>query len=364
VAPGVRKFAGALLRLGRISNLPTVWTNVLAGVALAGAALDASAVLQLCGAMSLLYVGGMYLNDACDYEFDRAERPERPLPAGTISRRTVVALSGAYLILGLALVAPVPRMFLAPSCGPVGIPPGASVGANGWRPFVSAIVLVALIVYYNLDHKKNPLSPAVMGLCRVGIYTTAGLSVVAPNPAIWWGAVLLFSHLVGLTYLAKNEVPKSAPGRPLGGFSKGPGSMSAIQLTFRSVPFSLSLLLLALPLIGLLVGRFPAGPVPVSLAPEGLAPEGFDKLTLWRSAWSWTTVLISGLLCTSNVAAVHAFLKAKAVWKGISAIPLLIANMSLLDGALLASLGLPQLGWLCVALWILTLVLGRFVPAS
>ena len=28
------------LRLGRVSNLPTVWTNVLAGVALAGVSVD------------------------------------------------------------------------------------------------------------------------------------------------------------------------------------------------------------------------------------------------------------------------------------------------------------------------------------
>ena len=36
-------------------------------------------------AMSLFYVGGMYLNDYFDRAIDARERPERPIPAGDIS---------------------------------------------------------------------------------------------------------------------------------------------------------------------------------------------------------------------------------------------------------------------------------------
>ena len=48
--------------LGRVSNLPTVWSNVLAGTILAGGTLDPLRTTILMVAMSLLYVAGMYLN--------------------------------------------------------------------------------------------------------------------------------------------------------------------------------------------------------------------------------------------------------------------------------------------------------------
>ena len=45
-------FADAL-RLGRVSNLPTVWTNMLVGLVLSGAALSHPAALPLLLAMTL-----------------------------------------------------------------------------------------------------------------------------------------------------------------------------------------------------------------------------------------------------------------------------------------------------------------------
>ena len=54
------------LRLGRVSNLPTVWSNVLTGLALVGALQPDASLLVLVLALSLFYVGGMYLNDAFD----------------------------------------------------------------------------------------------------------------------------------------------------------------------------------------------------------------------------------------------------------------------------------------------------------
>src|SRR5947199_337043 len=55
-----------LLRLGRVSNLPTVWTNVLAGAVLAGGDWRSWRLGFVLLAMSLFYVGGMYLNDYFD----------------------------------------------------------------------------------------------------------------------------------------------------------------------------------------------------------------------------------------------------------------------------------------------------------
>ena len=58
-----------LLVLGRASNLPTVWSNCLAGWILGGGG-PHKRLLALCGGATLLYVGGMFLNDAFDAQFD------------------------------------------------------------------------------------------------------------------------------------------------------------------------------------------------------------------------------------------------------------------------------------------------------
>ena len=177
------------IRLGRISNLPTVWTNALAGLALSGGWLSPLPLLIVLGAVSLAYVGGMFLNDAFDAEIDRRERPKRPIPSGRVSRRAVFFAGGAMLaagVLGLALV---------------GI-----LSGTGLFPAGAGLLLVGLIVLYDWWHKDNPLSPVVMGLCRVLVYVAAGLSVTTELPAaLWIGAALLLCHLIGLTYIAKQE---------------------------------------------------------------------------------------------------------------------------------------------------------------
>ena len=78
------------LQLARVSNLPTVWSNVLLGFGIA--LLDARAsvvggfftLLGLIIGTSLLYAGGMVLNDACDARVDALHRPDRPIPSGRI----------------------------------------------------------------------------------------------------------------------------------------------------------------------------------------------------------------------------------------------------------------------------------------
>ncbi len=179
------------LALGRVSNLPTVWTNMLTGVVLAGGqVLDPRAVALLV-ALSLFYVGGMYLNDAFDASVDAVERPERPIPAGRIGRRTVFALGFAMLALGILVL--------------LWLGFGFEAGTGPW-PAVAGAALAAAIVFYDWHHKGNVLSPVVMGLCRVLVYVTAGLVFTATLPApLLLAAVLLLAYLIGLTYVAKQE---------------------------------------------------------------------------------------------------------------------------------------------------------------
>ena len=171
------------LALGRVSNLPTVWTNTLAGALLAGAAgLGAELALALL-AFTLFYTGGMFLNDAFDAPWDARERPERPIPSGAVTANQVFLWGFALLAAGVLLLA-----------------------AFGREPAMAGMALAGVVTFYDWYHKANPLSPVVMGLCRALIYVGAALcyTVVLP-PALWWGCLVLLSYLIGLTYIAKQE---------------------------------------------------------------------------------------------------------------------------------------------------------------
>src|SRR5262245_6932409 len=92
------------LRLGRVSNLPTVWTNVLAGLVLTGNWPDVPVLVGLLVSLTLFYTGGMFLNDAFDNRFDAQHRPERPIPMGQISVGEVYGIGFGLLVLGILLL--------------------------------------------------------------------------------------------------------------------------------------------------------------------------------------------------------------------------------------------------------------------
>lgn len=177
------------LKLGRVSNLPTVTSNVLAAVALSGAHADWIAIAIVCAGMSLLYIAGMFLNDAFDRTIDALERPDRPIPAGQVTAAAVFAAGFAMLAFGVLVIAGV----------------SVTTGA-GWPPIASVAGLAVLIVFYDMHHKRNPLAPFVMGLCRVGVYTTAALATGASlSQPLLVGCGSLLAYLIGLTYVARQE---------------------------------------------------------------------------------------------------------------------------------------------------------------
>jgi 4-hydroxybenzoate polyprenyltransferase len=173
------------LRLGRVSNLPTVWSNVLAACALSGAELAAPGVAVLLLSMSLFYEAGMYLNDAFDRAIDARERPERPIPSGAVAARTV-------FLVGFVLLAGALGLILA--------------SAASWRPRVAALLLGLAIVGYDTHHKGVPWSPVVMGTCRALVYVTCGLFWDSTPPALLLAAaLLLLAYVVGLSFAARQE---------------------------------------------------------------------------------------------------------------------------------------------------------------
>ena len=63
VSPGMKARLGGWLQLARVSNAPTVATNVFVGAALAGLNISSPDVLLTVGWVCLLYFAGMILND-------------------------------------------------------------------------------------------------------------------------------------------------------------------------------------------------------------------------------------------------------------------------------------------------------------
>jgi len=176
---------GTLLRLGRVSNLPTVWTNALAGASLAEAGsgpFDMASVLLAAVALTLFYEGGMWLNDAFDAEIDARERANRPIPNGEISRQTVFVGGFAMLAAG-CLVAMT-----------LGV---AALGAG--------IALALAVILYDWLHKRTILSPVIMGSTRFFSYMLAALAVGEIGAAALFGGFGLFAYIIGLTYAAKQE---------------------------------------------------------------------------------------------------------------------------------------------------------------
>jgi 4-hydroxybenzoate polyprenyltransferase len=172
----------ALFILGRVSNLPTVWSNCFAGWWLGGGGNFGKLPLLLFG-VSALYTGGMFLNDAFDAEFDRQRRSSRPIPSGAISLAAVWRWSFALLGLGALALAVL----------------GKTTG-------VLALALLACIIIYDATHKAVTASPWLMGMCRFWVYVIAGSTGVwGVNGGPIWSGVALAIYVAGLSSLARRK---------------------------------------------------------------------------------------------------------------------------------------------------------------
>ncbi len=204
----------ALLDLGRVANLPTVWSNVIAAWMLGGGEHVARVFPLLVGA-SLLYCGGTTLNDAVDAEFDREHRPERPIPAGIFTEKQVWTI-GSGMLAGGALIA----VLLAKAS------------------LVWVLPLVAAILAYDFLHKQWKGSVFVMGGCRTLLYFAAASTAVERGlglngPVVLWGLALLL-YIAGLSFAAREESKgKTLVGPPL--FLLGAPVVAWVILAFNDV---------------------------------------------------------------------------------------------------------------------------------
>jgi hypothetical protein len=173
--------APALVRLVRLPAVLTVPGDVLLGAAWAGEEEQPLTVAALALGSSLLYLGGMALNDWADLERDARERPRRPIPAGEIAPAT--ALGSAMVLTGGALA--------------------MAGGAGGVRRLRAAARLAATVWLYDLAAKDTPAGPWTMALARaldVAMGADRGLRRAGPPAAV------VGAHTLLVTLVSAREV--------------------------------------------------------------------------------------------------------------------------------------------------------------
>jgi 4-hydroxybenzoate polyprenyltransferase len=201
------------IHICRVSNMPTVWTNVLAAMVLTQAPAPWPAYFPIALSLSLFYAAGMCLNDAMDLTVDRIRKPFRPIPSGAISIAGAYTFSFALLFGALLLLLMVPF----------------------GRAVYPGLALAALIVWYDKYHKENPWSILLMAGCRfmVFIITSVALSGTV-NSLVFAAGGLQFAYVLLVSAVSRFEnglgKPFAVPAVPvmIAGISVLDGAVMAV----------------------------------------------------------------------------------------------------------------------------------------
>lgn len=130
----------SVLSIVRPLNLLALWGATEAGSRLAGGPALAPALLAPAFAAAFGYAR----NDAVDARADRANRPDRPIPAGRLSARSAHMVAWTCLVLGAVLA--------------------LSQGLGRAHLVVYAVAALALYLYSPWIKDQGPLGPAVVAL--------------------------------------------------------------------------------------------------------------------------------------------------------------------------------------------------------
>jgi 4-hydroxybenzoate polyprenyltransferase len=183
---------GAYAALVRVPNLFTAPPDVLLGAALVaatGATVRPAPVAGLAAASVLVYAAGTTLNDYFDADADAAERPERPIPSGRVTRRAARTLGIGLLLAGVGVAA-----------GAAGLPGGVAAGA-----------LALVVLLYDGALKNGPVGFLAMGTARglnVVLGATAAAAVPAPGALPEWALavpVVVAGYIAAVTRMADDE---------------------------------------------------------------------------------------------------------------------------------------------------------------
>ena len=210
------------LQLLRLSNLPTVWSNVLAGYVIGLWVIveahhdvmmgdDLSAALRalreswaLLLGFSLIYLGGMAMNDVVDAPLDARQRSARPIPAGRISRGAAAFVMVLLLASGLGALEAHRRW--------------QSMDSDPWV-LVGGGLLVAAVIAYNLLHQYSAWAMGLMAACRGLVSLTAATAVYWPFDSRAGGAAValalaIAAYTLMISTVARGEdQPHAGPNR-------------------------------------------------------------------------------------------------------------------------------------------------------
>ena len=183
------------LQLLRAPNLFTVPGDPIAGYLVSNAGfIDASLVLVALASLAF-YAAGLLLNDLVDTEEDRADRPNRPLPAGKVLPETVRRVLWILNAVGLLLL--------------------TATGSSS--ALLAGVATVVAVWSYNVLTKKTPLLGALnMGACRTLSMLTGALA--GPSPSAFLIATLIAVSsglfIAAVTHLARFETKNTLPWLP------------------------------------------------------------------------------------------------------------------------------------------------------
>lgn len=179
----------------RPPNLFTAVADILLGYAISGSVIHLGGLFQyqwlhierlpyLVFATIGLYGGGVVFNDVFDYELDKVERPERPLPSGKASLKGAVILGSCLLIVGVILSWVV-----------------------SWISFLIALVISVLVISYDSWAKHHRVfGPLNMGACR-GFNLLLGMSITGAIPFELYGLALIpVLYIAAITMVSRGEV--------------------------------------------------------------------------------------------------------------------------------------------------------------
>jgi 4-hydroxybenzoate polyprenyltransferase len=189
----------AWLRLVRVPNLATAVADPLAGYLIVSGLREIAWPPAVCwlaiAAVVALYAAGMVLNDVCDLELDRKERPERPLPSGAVSVGGAATVGATLLVGGVALSV------------------AAAVAAASLWPAVVGGTLAAAVWGYDRHAKGTLAGPPVMGSCRALAWLLGMTAAGGPmQQAEWLVPTGMGIYVAGITLFARDEAGRSRTG--------------------------------------------------------------------------------------------------------------------------------------------------------
>jgi 4-hydroxybenzoate polyprenyltransferase len=207
------------LQLIRLPNVVTAGADSFAGwLLVTGSVASPERWLFLVAASMVLYASGTALNDVFDFEIDRIERPNRPLPSGGVSRLAAAWLGSAGLVIGPAL----------------------AFASGSLQSGVVAAIISLCILGYNAGLKHTFVGPALMGACR-GLNLLLGMSHVraAGGPIGCAAAIAYGLYVAGITVVSRSETSGENRGALVRGVSiqnVAVLGLAAVALTPRSFP--------------------------------------------------------------------------------------------------------------------------------